>query len=72
MDEKEHKNLNALKRGYLMQKHDNILDHCFALCTDKGKPGSSLTGKQITCVGTLCGNSRKLWDKSPQRVLVHV
>ena len=43
---------NGLKRMYLIEKQEHILDRCFATCTDKSKPGSTLTGRQVTCSGT--------------------
>ena len=50
----------AMKRIFLMDKQDTILNNCFALCTEKSKPGSSLTGKQLTCVGISIFMYRKL------------
>ena len=72
MDSKEQKNSNSIKRNYLVQKHDSILEHCFSLCTDKGKPGSSLSNKQITCVGIILHYYRKLWNQNPQCLLIYV
>lgn len=38
-------------RLFLHEKQENILDHCYKKCTGKNKPGSSLSGREITCIG---------------------
>lgn len=51
MDERE-KQLNKLHSGFLREKMDDIMNSCYSRCTERSRPGSSVTGRQVTCIGT--------------------
>ena len=57
---------------YLIEKQEHILDQCFALCTERSKPGSTLTGRQVTCSGTPPLKLRELQYQDEQRLRLHV